>query len=82
MLLVFAVVRPFSSSSSYNAATHSPIKQVQFRCVGTSIAHPFFVSIIYLSIFLSLKQEHLLFVCLFQRETKQANFFFKENLLC
>jgi hypothetical protein len=50
-------------------------------CGHINIAHPFFVSI-YLSIFLSLKQEHLLFVCLFQRETKQADFFFKENLLC
>jgi hypothetical protein len=82
MLLVFAVVGPFSSSSSYNTATHYPIKQVQFRCVGTSIAHPFFVSN-FLSFFLSLKQEHLLFVCFcFKEKQNKQTFFFKENLLC
>jgi len=72
MLLVFALVGPFSSSSSYNTATHSPIKQVQFRCVGTSIAHPFFVSI-YLSIYLPFFEARSFVVCLLVSKGNKAS---------
>jgi hypothetical protein len=84
MLLVFAVVGPFSSSSSYNAATHSPhkasavsvcehINSTSILCIYLSI---------FLSFFLSLKQEHLLFVCLFVSKRNKTNKLFFSKKIC